>query len=941
MGRLRQRGRKFITAVSLFLCVLFLLSSVMTSLAWSDFTQTKTNIFRGTADNVTVVLQLVEKDANGVITANPIRPIMNADFQLYRIEDDGSETLVSGGPWYTDINGRIVFDGRDEAHPKLECGQYVFVEIRPAFGYTYDRDENDDNITRYEFEVTQADTSVGGTVTVPAYNRRGSGTLSVRKTVAGNAPADAAFTFTVTFSDNGTHDYSVNGGEEKSVASGGTLTLKHGQTALFEDIPIGVQYRVVEAAHPDYVISSSGHQGSITEAGSVAAFVNTYAPGESGSITVTKEVTGDGADTDKAFAFTAVIGGKTENFSLTAGDSKVFENLPVGTVYSVTEEDYTADGYLAAVREYTGTVTDADGTVLPFVNVRHDPTDTDPGRLTVTKEVNGTGADPNKTFGFEVVFAGEGAPQSPQSFTLKDGESRSFSDIPAGVSYTVRETDPSGYEPQLSVATGVIAAGETATVVFRNQVPAQTVKLSVTKKLAGEYPSADADKVFSFTLIIDGERLSFTLKPDEVKEFVLPQGAQYEIVEADYFAEGYDSSVFNGFGTAGGGEIEAIVTNTFIGDPVVDIEGEKTWVLGGNTDVILPQSITVRLKNGDTVVMEKTVTPDANDDWTYRFTVPKYDADGKRIRYTVEESAIPCFTPTYSGYDITNTYVEPVTGDPPVVTKVVEGENAPDTRFAFVMKGRDGAPMPEGAVEDTKTIYITGGGEVEFGDIAFTNAGVYTYDIYETDTGEAGWTYDTVKYTLTFTVTQQGGRLVIADRSIEQNGEDAQELRFTNLYTEPPSKTVTVQGRKIWNHGANPVEDRPGSILLYVYADGELVVQWQLGEQEDWSYSFELPKYAADGREIVYTVDEEAVDGYTKQINGYDLVNTYVGPSAPDDPAAPSDPGTSPDTGDNSNVVFWFTLMILSLVGLIVTTVLGRKTYAYAGKHCKRSGRGR
>lgn len=730
-----NRQRRYMTLGTLFLCLLFLVSSIMTSFAWYDFTQTKTNVFRGAVEKADVVLSKYEKDANGVIQADPVSAVMNAQFQLYRIETDGSETLILGGPWYTDIKGQIIFDGRDSKHQKLEPGKYVFVETKPSFGYTYDKDENGNDITRYVFEVTQADILGGKAVNVTAYNRRDRGTLAVKKTVMGNAPEGDEFTYTVTFSDGGTYSYRIDGGEKISIASGGTFTLKHGQTAVFEDIPIGVQYRVVETAHPDYIISSNGHQGNISEAGSVAAFVNTY----------------------------------------------------------VTEP-------------------------------------------------------PNKD---------------------------------------------------------------------------EKVKLTVTKQLAGEYPNADKDKEFTFTLIVDGKELTFTLKPGESKDFEVNEGSQYEVIEDNYFTDEYIQSIINGFGTVGKEDIEVVVTNTFVGEPVVDIEGEKKWVLGSNSDVTLPEYITIQLKNGDTVVAEKVVMSDANGDWKYIFTAPKYDADGKVIQYTIEELPVSGFIPTYNGYHITNTYVEPITADPPVVTKVVEGENAPETKFAFVMKGLDGAPMPEGAVGDTMTIQINGSGEAEFGSIRFTMPGVYTYNIYETNGGEAGWTYDSAKYTIVFTVTEADGKLTVSQQTIERDGEAVDKVQFTNSYTEPPATTVIVQGQKTWEHGDNPIANQPESIVVYVYADGNLVVQRQVGEQDNWSYSFELPRFAEDGHEIIYTIDEADVPNYEKSIDGYNILNTYTGVA--DDTVRPSEPGGTTDTGDYVSFVPWLVLLLTSGTMLIIILCLRKK----------------
>ena len=119
-----------------------------------------------------------------------------------------------------------------------------------------------------------------------------------------------------------------------------------------------------------------------------------------------------------------------------------------------------------------------------------------------------------------------------------------------------------------------------------------------------------------------------------------------------------------------------------------------------------------------------------------------------------------------------------------------------------------------------------------------------------------------------------------------------------------------------------------------------MIAQREVTESDGWTYSFELPRFRQGGYEIIYTVDEAEVEDYSKQIDGYNIINTYIGtpdiPTEPDEPTDPSEPDIpeSPQTGDNSNIAFWFAMMILSLVGMIVTMILGRKP-AYRGKYLK------
>ena len=923
-------------SVSMLLTAVFLLSSLITgTLGWQSLGQTAKNEAQSEILRQVELLKL-EKLPDGTETEIPVP---GAAFYLFA--EDGAQI---GGRYVTDENGTISVS--------LKPGEYYFEESSPVPGFAFDTDEKGQQLTRYPFVVTGNETE---TVVVTVYNIRLQGALTIEKTVrnADDSPLTdeqkaQEFVFTVAFSGGGAYSYSIDGGEPQEFTSGGALTLKHGQSAVFEQIPVGVTYTVTEQPMPGYAMSGTGHTGTITEAGSAARFTNTYTPSQTGSLTVSKQVVGDGADLQKEFTFTAVINGETEIFVLKHGESKTFSDLPVGTTYTITETDCTAQGYAATVREYTGQITGNETIMLPFINVYQTPTES--GSLAVSKEVVGDNAEPEKEFTFEVTFSDGGTYSysidggEPQELTsgsvlkLKAGQQAVFEGLPDDITYTVKETDTAGYLPAIEEISGKIVGGENALALFQNrvpEVPEQPATLIITKKLAGEYPEADENKGFHFTLTIDGTETQFTLKSGESKEFEIPAGARYEVREDDYSSDGYALTMENGAGTALSGQtITVTAANTYTGEVQTEIEGEKTWELGGH-DVALPESITVRLKNGDLLVEEITVTPDESSKWHYTFTAPKYDADGNEIAYTVEEAPITGFIPSYDGFNILNTYIPPVEIDPPIIEKVAEGENAPETEFAFLLKGENNAPMPEGSNGNTKTVARIGSGEIEGGAFSFASPGVYTYTISELNTGAEGWTYDNTVYTLTFTVTLEDGALH-ASCTLTKDGVAADKALFVNHYTPEEPDTVEIAGTKTWNHGNTP--NPPDSIIVYVYADGELTVQRQVTAKEGWKYAFELPKYADDGHEIVYTVGEADVPGYTAEIKGYDILNTYTGatpepePEPPDPgddkPSTPSTPpgGTdSPKTGDNSNLTIWVVLMFLSLAGLIMTPLLRKR----------------
>ena len=84
--------------------------------------------------------------------------------------------------------------------------------------------------------------------------------------------------------------------------------------------------------------------------------------------------------------------------------------------------------------------------------------------------------------------------------------------------------------------------------------------------------------------------------------------------------------------------------------------------------------------------------------------------------------------------------------------------------------------------------------------------------------------------------------------------------------------------------------------------------------KDNWTYEFtDLPKYEG-GKAITYSIDEEAVEGYTKEVQGYNLKNRYI----------PSTISTQklklPNTGeeDHANLIGLGILGILGGVELII-----------------------
>ena len=116
----------------------------------------------------------------------------------------------------------------------------------------------------------------------------------------------------------------------------------------------------------------------------------------------------------------------------------------------------------------------------------------------------------------------------------------------------------------------------------------------------------------------------------------------------------------------------------------------------------------------------------------------------------------------------------------------------------------------------------------------------------------------------------------------EENGKKEDDTDFETVVIKAP-ETIDISGTKTWNDEGNKDKTRPEKITIYLLANGTQVDAKEISEKDGWKYSFTgLAKYDDNKQEIKYTVDESEVEKYTKQVNGYDIVNTYTPPETID-----------------------------------------------------------
>ena len=271
------------------------------------------------------------------------------------------------------------------------------------------------------------------------------------------------------------------------------FTLKHSESKTAEGLPAGTTYTVTEteAGQDGYVTAQTGETGTISkDATAAAAFTNTK--DEFGNLTVSKVVSGNAGETDKAFNFTVTLSDKTISgtygdmtftdgvavLALKHGESKTASDLPTGISYKVVETEADQDGYVTVQTGETGTISKDATAAAEFINTKNiTPLEPDTGDLTVSKVVSGNAGETDKAFNFTVTLSDKTISgtygdmtftDGVAVFTLKHSESKTASGLPVGIYYSVEESGNSEYKVTTSGKTGVIKDGEMAIASFNN-----------------------------------------------------------------------------------------------------------------------------------------------------------------------------------------------------------------------------------------------------------------------------------------------------------------------------------------------------------------------------------------------------------------------------------------------------------------------------------------
>lgn len=472
-----------------------------------------------------------------------------------------------------------------------------------------------------------------------------------------------------------------------------------------------------------------------------------------------------------------------DTIALKAGGS-VTVTLPTGAHYEVQELDSkgelmtSEDGFTIADKANPQKGTVGQATQVGFTNVYSVESTKVENAFKVQKKISGRNWMTSDAFTMTLTAQGE----APMPKGVKDGVStiELHKDAQVGNFGTIEYTKPGTYTYVITEQSGDEVALMFSKATYRATVTVTDEgagKLSAKTKIA--QLTDDAGDAAERT--VEAAVFTNTAKTGSltVKKTVVGGDSQREFGFAVTLADGDGEPVSGTFGKG-----EHAVTFT---------DGKATFKLkDGEEKAVAGLPVGVRY----------TVAEDAVEGYTTTVN----GADGSKAEGAVtEDGATVAFTNTYGtateGRDVSTAGL---------FTKTLKGRDwAEGDSFQFALAGKDGAPMPEGSADGSKTVSVTAaagtraGAKVtfDFGSIRYTlddikdaefaevggkrvRAKTFTYTVREVrpDDGSAiaGVAYDGHVATMTVTVTDDGsGNLTATTPAIaEVSGGD-----FVNTYT--------------------------------------------------------------------------------------------------------------------------------------------------------------
>ncbi|UJD01942.1 Cna B-type domain-containing protein [Streptococcus oralis] len=427
--------------------------------------------------------------------------------------------------------------------------------------------------------------------------------------------------------------------------------------------------------------------------------------------------------------------------------------------------------------------------------------------------------------------------------------SGSFTDLDVNkagkaIKYTIEEVSVAEYE---SKVTGDATTGFTITNSYtpgKTQVPV--------KKVWNDADNQDGKRPTSVTvkLLADGQDTGKTLELNKDNNWsgsftdldVNKAGKAIKYTIEEVSVAGYKSEV-TGDATTG-----FTITNSYTpGKTQVPVK--KVWNDADNQDGKRPTSVTVKLL-ADGQDTGKTLELNKDNNWSGSFTDLDVNKAGKAIKYTIEEVSVAEYESKVTGdattgFTITNSYTPGKTQVP-------------------VKKVWNDSDNQDGKRPESITVKLLADGQDTGKTLELNKDNNWSGSFTDLDVNKAGKAivYSVVEVTVT-------------GYNSEVTGDPVSGFTITNNYTP---ETVNVKATKNWDDANNQDGKRPTKITINLLADGQKVDSKEIQAAPDGTWSVEFTKLAKykNGKEIKYTVTEEAVAEYESTITDFTITNKYA-----------------------------------------------------------------
>ena len=614
------------------------------------------------------------------------------------------------------------------------------------------------------------------TFTFELYKDKAEGTPLDTQTITGNGTVDFA---EQTYEEAGTYTYKI---VEKAGTTPGYTYDASIYTVIVEVTDIGGKLESKVTYVKDLEKAAEGEEVMPSEN---ALFTNTYKPAKTTAVfTAEKKVEGL-TPADSTFTFELYKNSveaanllDTQNITgagITAFAEQTYDAAGIYT-YKIVEKAGEEAGYTYDTSFYTVTVevTDIGGKLVSKVTYAKDGADNAAGEVLATAVFTNTynAGDTKAVFTAKKTIKGD--PQKTSRFTFelyKDSileanllDTKSIRgegtvdfaeqtyDVPGTYTYKIVEKagETAGYSYDGSIYTVTVEVTDiggklTNTVTYVKDDAAAGAAAPTAAEFINTYDAGKTNAVLTATKTIKGT-------PAKDSKFTF---------------ELYKDSV---------AEENLLDTKSITGTGSVNFKEQNYKAVGTYTYKIVEKAGKEAGYTYDTSVYTATVVvTDKGGELARKIT---YAKDG------AEESKAPASAVFENTYDAGST--EAVFE----VTKAVNGTPKKAGTFTFELY-KDS--VKESNLLDTQT--IKGQGRAEFAAQTYKEPGTYTYKIIEKAGNEEGYTYDNSVYTVTVTVTDEGGRL---DNTVTYENENGarrvyQAAEFVNEYKEKLGRIVVTK----------------------------------------------------------------------------------------------------------------------------------------------------